>query len=56
MAGIKNLFTKSFLERAISGIVLVIIILAAALLGGFVMFGLTLALSLIGIYEIYKTV
>lgn len=56
MAGIKNLMTKSFLERAISGIVLVIIVLAAALMGGAVMFGLTLILSLIGIYEIYKTV
>lgn len=56
MAGIKNLLTKSFLERAISGIVLVIIILMAALMGGLVMFGLTLVLSIIGIYEIYKTV
>ncbi len=56
MAGIKNLMTKSFLERTISGIVLVIIVLAAALMGGAVMFGLTLFLSLIGVYEIYKTV
>ncbi len=56
MAGIKNLMTKSFLERAISGIILVIIVLVAALLGGVVMFGLTLVLSLIGVYEIYKTV
>lgn len=56
MAGIKNLLTKSFLERTISGIVLVIIILAAALLGGPVMYGLTLTLSLVGIFEIYKTV
>jgi len=56
MAGIKNLMTKSFLERAISGIILVIIILIAALIGGGVMFGLTLCLSVIGMYEIYKTV
>ncbi len=56
MAGVKNLLTKSFLERTISGIVLVAIILVAALSGGLVMFGLTLVLSIVGIYEIYKTV
>lgn len=56
MAGIKNLLNKSFLERTVSGIILVAIILVAALIGGFVMFTLTLILSLIGLYEIYKTV
>ncbi len=56
MAGIKNLMTKSFLERLISGIVLVAIILVAALMGGVVMFSLSLTLSIIGVYEIYKTV
>ena len=53
---ISNLFNKSFLTRAISGVVLVIILLLTFITGGYVIFGLTLILSLIGVSEIYKTV
>ena len=53
---ISNLFNKSFLTRLISGIVLVIILLLTFITGGYVIFGLTLLLSLIGVSEIYKTV
>ncbi len=42
--------------RVISGIVLVAIMVAAILLGGWVFFGLTLAISLVGMYELYKVV
>ena len=53
---VKNLMNKSFLTRAISGVVLVAILLLTFILGGYVIFGLTLVLSLIGVSEIYKTV
>lgn len=53
---ISNLFNKSFLTRLISGVVLVIILLLTFITGGYVIFGLTLLLSLIGVSEIYKTV
>lgn len=53
---ISNLFNKSFLTRTISGIVLIAILLVTFILGGYVIFGLTLVLSLIGVSEIYKTV
>lgn len=53
---ISNLFNKSFLTRLISGVVLVIILLLTFITGGYVIFGLTLILSLIGVSEIYKTV
>ena len=53
---ISNLFNKSFLTRTLSGIALIIILLATFITGGYVIFGLTLILSLIGVSEIYKTV
>ncbi len=53
---ISNLFNKSFLTRTLSGIVLIAILLVTFILGGYVIFGLTLVLSLIGVSEIYKTV
>ncbi|MBQ4282387.1 MAG: phosphatidate cytidylyltransferase [Lachnospira sp.] len=42
--------------RVISGIVLTVIMIAALLLGGWVLFALTLGISLIGMYEIYRVV
>lgn len=53
---VSNLFNKSFLTRTISGIVLIAILLVTFIMGGYVIFGLTLILSLIGLTEIYKTV
>lgn len=53
---INNLFNKSFLTRTISGVVLLAILLVTFILGGYVIFGLTLLLSLVGLTEIYKTV
>lgn len=48
---LKKLMNKSFLTRTVSGIVLVLILLAAGLLGGDVLYGLTLIISLVGVYE-----
>lgn len=42
--------------RVISGTILTIIMIAALILGGWVLFALTLGISLIGMYEIYKVV
>lgn len=53
---IKKLMNKSFFTRAISGIVLLAIIVAAGLLGGDVLFILVGVISLIGLYEIYRVV
>ena len=53
---ISNLMNKSFLTRAISGIVLVIIIAIAGILGGDVLFGLVSVISLIGLFEVYRVV
>ena len=53
---IKNLMNKSFLTRAISGIVLAIIIVTAGLLGGDVLFALVGLISLVGLYEVYRVV
>lgn len=53
---IKKLMNKSFLTRAISGIVLLVIIVVAGLLGGDVLFALTGIISLIGLFEIYRVV
>ena len=41
---ISNLFNKSFLTRTLSGIALIIILLATFITGGYVIFGLTLVL------------
>lgn len=53
---INNLLNKSFLTRTLSGIVLIAILLVTFIMGGYVIFGLTLILSLVGLTEIYKTV
>lgn len=45
---------SGFLTRAISGVVLVIILLIAGILGGNVLFLLTVFISLVGINELYK--
>lgn len=45
-----------FKERLISGIVLVIIALVTIILGGPVLFGVLLVISLIGMHELYKAV
>ncbi len=42
--------------RVISGIVLTVIMIVALLLGGWVLFALSLGISLIGMYEIYRVV
>ena len=43
-----------FKTRLLSGIVLVIIAIASVAAGGPVLFGVLLAISLIGVYELYK--
>ena len=43
-----------FKTRLISGIALVAILLATGILGGIVLWGFCLAISLIGLYEFYK--
>ncbi len=54
MSAIKKLMTKSFLERTISGIVLVIIALVTIILGDDVLLVTIGAISLIGFYELAK--
>lgn len=54
MAAIKKLMTKSFLERLISGIVLVIIALVTIILGKDVLLATVIAISVIGFYELAK--
>lgn len=51
---VKNLMTKSFVERAISGIVLVIVALATIIAGDDILFATILIISLIGVSELYK--
>lgn len=48
---LKKLMNQSFLTRTISGIVLVIILLIVGLTGGNLLYAFTLAISLIGVYE-----
>lgn len=48
---IKKLINKSFLTRTISGIVLVVLLLAVGLLGGNVLYVFTLVISLVGVSE-----
>ena len=43
-----------FWVRLRSGILLMVIMITAMVLGGNVLFGLLLAVSLIGMYELYK--
>lgn len=54
MSAIKKLMTKSFLERLISGIVLVIIALVTIILGKDVLLATVVIISLIGLYELLK--
>ncbi len=54
MSAIKKLMTKSFLERLISGIVLVIIALVTIILGEDVLLATVVIISLIGLYELLK--
>ncbi len=53
---INNLLNKSFLTRLISGICLLLIIVATGILGGDVLFALVSIISLIGLFEIYRVV
>ncbi len=54
MSAIKKLMTKSFLERLISGIILVIIALITIILGKDVLLVTVVAISVIGFYELAK--
>lgn len=54
MSAIKKLMTKSFLERLISGIILVIIALVNIILGKDVLLVTVVAISVIGFYELAK--
>lgn len=54
MSGFSKLMNKSFLERTISGIVLVIIALVTIITGDWVLFFTIGAISLIGLWELYK--
>lgn len=54
MSAIKKLMTKSFLERAVSGIVLVIIALITIICGKDILLATVLLISLIGFYELVR--
>lgn len=54
MSAIKKLMTKSFLERLISGIILVIIALVTIIMGKDILLATVVAISLIGFYELTK--
>lgn len=54
MSAIKKLMTKSFLERLISGIVLVIIALVTIIVGKDVLLATTVIISLIGLFELLR--
>ncbi len=54
MSAIKKLMTRSFLERLISGIILVIIALVTIILGKDVLLVTVVAISVIGFYELAK--
>lgn len=45
-----------FIERLISGIILLAIMISAVVLGGNVLFGLVVLISLIGLYELYRVI
>ena len=51
---VSNLMNKSFLTRAISGILLVIIIAVTAIIGGDLLFGTVFVVSMIGLFEVYR--
>lgn len=54
MSAIKKLMTRSFLERTVSGIILVAIALVTIILGEDILLVTTGAISLIGFYELAK--
>lgn len=54
ISAVKKLMNKSFLERLISGIALVIIAIVTITLGKDVLFATTLIISLIGVSELYN--
>lgn len=54
ISAISKLMNKSFLERLISGIVLVIVAIVTITFGGNVLFATTLIISLIGLSEMYN--
>ncbi|MCC8168406.1 MAG: phosphatidate cytidylyltransferase, partial [Clostridiales bacterium] len=43
-----------FKTRLLSGIVLVAIAIASVIAGGYVLYGVTLTISLIGMFELYR--
>ena len=43
-----------FITRLLSGIALVVILLATGILGGNILWGFCFAISMIGLYEFYK--
>lgn len=53
---VKNLLNKSFFTRVISGIALLLIIVATGIIGGDVLFALVTVISVIGLFEIYRVV
>lgn len=54
ISAVSKLMNKSFLERLISGIVLVIVAIVTITFGGDVLFATTLIISLIGLAELYN--
>ena len=54
MSGISKLMNKSFLQRTISGVLLVIVALVTIIMGKDVLFFTISAISLIGIFELYR--
>jgi phosphatidate cytidylyltransferase len=53
---INKLLNKSFFTRAVSGIILLIIIAVTAIIGEDVLFATVFCVSLIGLYEIYRVI
>lgn len=54
MSALKKLLTKSFLERLISGIILVVIALVTIITGKDVLLGTVVIISLIGLFELLR--
>lgn len=51
---LNKLMNKSFLTRALSGIILILIIAVTAVIGGDLLYGVVFAVSLIGLFELYR--
>lgn len=54
MSGISKLMNKSFLQRTISGILLVIVALVTIIMGNDILFVTISVISLIGMFELYR--